>query len=76
LASILLIVHCMILNDNQRKKVSDLLSGLAQIIVGALVVGQFFPTLKGAFNISLTVLGIIIALASCAVSIRILKKED
>jgi hypothetical protein len=65
----------MELNRDQRKKISDISAGFAQIVVGAIALGQFFPSAKGLFSWVLLGFGGFLALACCLFSVIILKKE-
>ena len=64
------------LNRDQKKKISDLVAGLAQIIFGSIVIGQFFPSAGKYYGLFFSCLGATIALACCIFSVTILGKEN
>jgi hypothetical protein len=68
----------MKLNNEQRKKISDLSSGLAQILFGSMVIGQLFPAMTGRLHFWVKIGAIVFSLASCTYSVIIIKgiKEE
>lgn len=63
-------------NQTQKEKISDILSDLSKIILGAIVVGQFFPNASYEFQPWLKWFGIGFSFAILCLSIILLKSKE